>query len=356
MGGAQYVYLSTARNLTKAGHNVYLMLPDGPLFKNVAKEFSAEKVFKLQFFNPFCLRNLVAEKNISVIYVHQPRSALYVILSNILLDVPIVLSLHNELIHKKVRFARKILYLAFYYLIFSFVTKILVPSNYLKLTIKHYYPQFYNKIIVFYYFDAGRFSDQNDFPTKKHSLGFNRELIIACIGRMSWEKGQIHLVKAFELLEFSRCRLWLIGDGVEKSALEYYVSRSKICNRVDFFNHIDNIEDILPSVDILVAPSISESFGLSILEGLYFNKLIIASNVGGIPEILVNNKYSILCPPGDSFILAKKIDAFLFDLSVRDEYPDVGGRSYVNENYNVTFSIDLLGKIFQEAIGNREVL
>jgi glycosyltransferase involved in cell wall biosynthesis len=144
----------------------------------------------------------------------------------------------------------------------------------------------------------------------------------------------------------------LVGDGPDKIALKKYVLNSNVSEKVFFFDHNNNIGDLLPNIDIVVVPSISESFGLTILESLYFNKIILASDVGGIPEILKCSEYGILCPPGDSLFLAKKIDQLLFNLNGKNDYPIIAGRSYVNENFNVISSIDLLVKIFEEFIAD----
>jgi glycosyltransferase involved in cell wall biosynthesis len=146
---------------------------------------------------------------------------------------------------------------------------------------------------------------------------------ILCSGRFSPEKGQIYLVKAIaEVSKSIPVHLFLLGGGTEKyrQQLEFEVKRTGIENIVHFMKPIPYTEvpTLYKSMDLIVQPSLSETFGIAILENMSLGNVVIASSVGGIPELIDDRINGLLVPPANPDILTDKIIMALTDTELRE--------------------------------------
>nr|WP_309685071.1 glycosyltransferase family 4 protein [Armatimonas sp.] len=143
-----------------------------------------------------------------------------------------------------------------------------------------------------------------DLPTKSDAralLGWPQEKkIILSIARLSPEKGLDVLVKAVQGLDAA---LYLAGDGPERAALTGAI----------LLGHRDNIPLLLAAADIYCQPSRSEGLGLAVLEAMAAGKPIVASDVGGIPELLPDAAIGLTVPPDDPKALRVAIQRLLDD-------------------------------------------
>jgi len=147
---------------------------------------------------------------------------------------------------------------------------------------------------------------------------------ILCSGRFSPEKGQIYLIKAIAKVTRSiPVHLFLLGGGSEKykQQLEIEVKKQGIENIVHFMDPIpyNEVPALYKSMDLIVQPSLSETFGIAILENMSLGNVIIASSVGGIPEIIDDGINGLLVPPANPEFLADKIIVALTDTELREK-------------------------------------
>lgn len=105
----------------------------------------------------------------------------------------------------------------------------------------------------------------------------------------------------------------IIGGNGETDRLKAYISTNHLQNIIEFKGWInqETKKELLVSCDILVLPSYNEGLPISILEGMSYGKAIISTNVGGIPEIVQNNRNGFIFEPGDTVSLKSCIDGFL---------------------------------------------
>jgi N-acetyl-alpha-D-glucosaminyl L-malate synthase BshA len=99
-------------------------------------------------------------------------------------------------------------------------------------------------------------------------------------------------------------RLLLIGDGPERSRAEWLAVKKGIHSKVDFLGKQDNVQEKLAIADVLLLPSQTESFGLAALEGMACEVVPIATNVGGLPEVITHGKDGFLADVGDVATMA----------------------------------------------------
>src|SRR5438132_7232168 len=93
--------------------------------------------------------------------------------------------------------------------------------------------------------------------------------------------------------------LVLVGDGPDRDAAEQEADRLKLGRDVRFLGKVDNVADILRGSDLFLLPSETESFGLAALEAMACAVPVLASAVGGLPEVVVDGETGFLTPPGD---------------------------------------------------------
>ncbi len=94
-------------------------------------------------------------------------------------------------------------------------------------------------------------------------------------------------------------RLILVGDGPDRGKVEQYCRENRICGGITFVGSLPLIEEVLAGADLFLLPSESESFGLAALEAMSCEVPVIATNAGGLPEVVVDGETGFLCDVGD---------------------------------------------------------
>ena len=103
------------------------------------------------------------------------------------------------------------------------------------------------------------------------------------------------------------CRLVMIGDGPERSPAERMLREKGLEGRVAFLGKQDRFEELLAAADVFLLPSEQESFGLAALEALSCGVPVVASDLGGIPELVTHGETGFLAPLGDVQAMAQHV-------------------------------------------------
>ncbi len=107
--------------------------------------------------------------------------------------------------------------------------------------------------------------------------------------------------------------LVMVGDGPDRVHAEAEARELGLHEKVFFLGKIDAVAPLLAGADLFLLPSASESFGLSALEALACGVPVIATNVGGLPEVVRDNETGVLCPVGDIEAMSEAAVAILRD-------------------------------------------
>ena len=157
--------------------------------------------------------------------------------------------------------------------------------------------------------DINKFSSKaNDSFKKENKL--EDKPIVLFVGNLIKRKNVESLLEAKKLSQ-SDYYLVIVGDGPLFKKLSKKVEEENI-HDVIFTGSRNDVENIIPSCDVLVLPSYSESFGLVLIEALACGKPVIGSDVGGITEI-INNDVGLLVNPNKVSSIAKAIDTIIGD-------------------------------------------
>jgi glycosyltransferase involved in cell wall biosynthesis len=150
------------------------------------------------------------------------------------------------------------------------------------------------------------------------------QLLIGTIGALVKRKGHIHLIRAFLRVAASlpKARLEIIGDGPEKQNLLNEIKKLGLESKIQLVGEQKNTEKFLNSWNLFVLPSISEVFGIVILEAFEARVPVVATAVGGVPEIIKNDENGILVPASDPKKLAKAILYLLVEKQERQKLAD----------------------------------
>jgi len=185
--------------------------------------------------------------------------------------------------------------------------------------------------------DLDYFEGTPDYPKIKNEfLQRGERILIGAVGRLVAEKGLEYLLTAIPkvLKRFSEARLLLVGDGPLRKDLERIVIDLDLTGKVTFVGFRSDIKEILSSLDILVLPSLLEGFPMIILEAMAMAKPIVASDIPGIREQIIDGKNGILVPIKDSNTLAAAIINILADRKAAENVGLVA-RKTVYEKFSI---------------------
>ncbi|WP_164102423.1 glycosyltransferase [Candidatus Laterigemmans baculatus] len=137
------------------------------------------------------------------------------------------------------------------------------------------------------------------------------QIHVACIGRMTWEKGQDLLIEAMARIDAPQLMLWLVGDGPLRGALERQAAELGVADRVRFTGHLKDAVGLLARCDLLVCPSRYEGLPNVVLEAFGLGVPVIAADAGGTRELVRDAETGRLVPAGDAGALSRAVGEWL---------------------------------------------
>lgn len=176
------------------------------------------------------------------------------------------------------------------------------------------------------------FIDPQRFEQVKTSPGARRwakngERVLVHISNFRPLKRVLDVVDVFLRLRSQvPCRLLMVGDGPERGRVEQRCRDSDACNSITFVGSLPLIEEVLVGADLFFLPSETESFGLAALEALSCEVPVIATAVGGLPEVVVHGENGFLHPVGDVEGMAASALRLLQDEPMRKAFGASGRR------------------------------
>ena len=149
---------------------------------------------------------------------------------------------------------------------------------------------------------------EDDFKSRiRKEFGTEGKFLILTTGRLHPEKGYPFLFEAAAKLkkQVDKPFVWLIaGKGQFEEEFRNQVTNLGCDDVIKFIGFRKDIPDLMSTADVFVLPSVAEAFGVVFAEAIYLGTPIVATNIGGIPEVVTNGVDGILIPPADSSAIA----------------------------------------------------
>jgi L-malate glycosyltransferase len=262
-------------------------------------ELPGTKIFDVkQFFN---IAKLVKEHNVRIVHCNDPKSdVLGFFLKLLFPKVILVSTLHGWIKRRK----RSEFYINIDQFILRWFNMVIAVSRDIEHNAKN---KKLKKIFMLHNaIDTTKWRKPQNVSKDPKS-----PFIIGFIGRISKEKGPFDFISvAAKVLEHDTdCEFMVAGDGPEEGAMKDMVKTLGIHNKVHFLGHLNEtmLYDLYQMLDMLLMTSYTEGLPMTVLEACAMSVPVVATNVGGIGEIITHNYNGILSDAGDIDYLAKSV-------------------------------------------------
>jgi sugar transferase (PEP-CTERM/EpsH1 system associated) len=195
--------------------------------------------------------------------------------------------------------------------------------------------------------DTKKFFPSTNKGKVKQELGIDpHTFIVGTVGRLDKVKNYQMLLNA--LLSQTRYKnpykLMLIGDGPERADLEAFVTTHRLSN-VEFLGEKQNVQDYLQIFDLFVLTSMVEGISNTILEAMATGTPVIATRVGGNPEIVEDNMTGSLIPSGNHALLSEMITKYMNDRSLCEKHGQAA-RSRCEKLFSLNVMVEKYDRLY----------
>jgi glycosyltransferase involved in cell wall biosynthesis len=341
IGGSERFLVDLLNGLPKDRFNITLTCIDegqpAENLKDLVRETGVrfivcpyKKSRKLDATSILRLRKLIVKLQIDVIHANSGYAAIAGSLARIGLNTRLVYVMHTEMLFSmRTRL--------FFCLLRPLITaQIAVSSVVAKNMRKKKFLIPFKKAdrVIYNGIDLDNFQPL-DSKLAKRKLGLEG-MIIGSVGRLVTMKGYSYLIRAFAKLkdEFPALNLVLVGEGPEKSELKMLAKMLNVSERIFFLGTRTDIPEVLSAFDVFILPSLTEALSISVLEAMAVCKPVVASDVGGLGEIVSDWENGFLVPPGDVDALAQAIATIIKNVDISKRM-GMNGRLIVQQGFSV---------------------
>jgi N-acetyl-alpha-D-glucosaminyl L-malate synthase BshA len=199
------------------------------------------------------------------------------------------------------------------------------------------------------------FIDPERYEQAKANIGARRwsapgEKVLVHISNFRPVKRVMDVVEIFHRVHQKvRSRLLLIGDGPDRPKVEQQCRDLGVCDSTTFIGNLPLVEEVLVGADVFLLPSETESFGLAALEALSCEVPVIATAVGGLPEVVLHGETGFLFPVGDVGAMADAAIKVLQDDELRTKLGRAARRSAV-ERFDEATVVEQYRRIYRQVL------
>lgn len=291
----------------------------------------------------FKLNKILKENNIHLIYCADNISKLIGGIAGKMSGVKVVAHCHDDFKEDTLGKTMRMFYLVL-------LDRILAVSDKVKKFFAVNKRGFQKAITVYNGIDADIFNPQNVSDDLRNVLGLKKEnIVIGSIGVIEKDKGHRYLVEAITRLKaegITNVVCIVCGTGPMEADLKELMRARGLENEVLFLGFRDDIPKVLKVLDILVLTSLTiESFSMAAVEAMAMEVPVIATNIGGLPEVVEDGKTGILVPPGDVNALCSAIKCLVKNPEARLKMGE-NGRARVLEKFTIEQNVKKTEDVF----------
>lgn len=187
----------------------------------------------------------------------------------------------------------------------------------------------------------------------RREMGFLPETpLVGIVARLHEVKGHSYFLEAARniLLQRPEIRFLVVGAGPSRPALEKLAGEFGIKEQVVFTGFVDNVYSLMADLDLLVISSLWEGFGLTAIEAMALGVPVVATEVGGLPEVVLHGETGLLAPPANPAALARNIVWMLDHPGEAASMTEKGGR-IVREKFTSTVMARRTEELYRRVAG-----
>jgi len=353
-GGGERVFLQLASGLRER-HQISVAANTGGRLTNELKRLGIES-FPIDMtrqisYKPIRqIRHIVRHKEIDVVHSQGARADFFARVAGKLSSIPhIICTVTMPVAGFDVGPIRKGIYRFADCLSERYVDRFIVVSNYLRNTLierRGLPPE--SVIKIYNGIEVDRYHPDLKEASLRNSWGIPPAApLIGAIGRMVWQKGFKYLIEAApETLEvIPEARFLLVGDGPLRPDLENLARKLNVYDRIIFTGFRSDIPDLLSTMDVLVVPSLLEGFPMITLEAMALATPVVATQIHGITEQIMDGKEGVLIPPRNTDALASAVTQIITDRELSSRL-GMAARKRVESSFSVRKMVRETEKVY----------
>lgn len=346
-GGAEKLVLEELRVLSKDNRFAFeliLLFEPGPLFEEFNNLDIKIKVFNSShkpleiIFTYFMLYRYVRREKFDIVHVHLLCKPIILILK--FLGSKFLLTVHNT--ERAFSFLEKITFVLSDKVIacgvgtYQFLKRFVADSKLFLLSNGIRRKKIKAKVEEL----KSRYNIQNNFPT------------ILSIGSLTYQKGFEYLIKSIALLkvDYPKIKLLIAGDGKLRDSLQGLIGKLGLDEHITLLGIVKNVFELFELSDIYVNSSLWEGLPLTLLEAMSMKIPIIATNVGGNSEVIIDSQTGLLIKPESEYEIAEAIKKLVNNSEFAERLADNGYKLF-KEKYTIEKHCEKLANLYLSMLG-----
>ncbi|UCC94459.1 MAG: glycosyltransferase family 4 protein [Candidatus Omnitrophota bacterium] len=364
VSGSGIYTLLAMKGLDKSRYRCELATaPDGPLIDEAVKQGIQCRpvkhlVRRLNLYHDLIalweLFALIKRQKYDIVHTHNAKAGFTGRLAAKLAGVPIIIyTIHGFSFHQYEKFPRKTLFIWLERFAACFSDKLLTVSRPLKevaLQLGIGKPDQY--ITIYDGIEIDRFSIDFDIQKKRKEFDIKpSDFVVGVVSKLWKGKGHREILEAAKevITKAPNVKFMFVGEGYLRQDLKALTQRLGLSSHVIFTGFRTDIPEITAIFDIAILASFFEGLGRVLLEAMVLNKPVIATNVGGIVDVVDDGKTGILVPPANSAALAKALLRLLSDSELRVKMGRAG-REKIDAKFSAKTMVNRIERVYNELI------
>lgn len=327
-GGAEKIVYQLAIGSCKQGNHVFVASSGGVYTEQLREQHVCHyEIHDLECKNPrvmihtmWQLIQIVKTERIDIIHTHHRMAALYAyLLKFIFPKVQLVYTAHNVFFNRK-----------FLTRLTLSRSKIVAVGESVKDNLINFFKIDSKRIKVIYNAVQSEEIDDDYYNDQMMELKSQKNILVGIIGRLSEQKGVDIFIQALRMVKekIPYVKGIIIGDGELKEYLRRMINELGMANEIFMLGYQEHISTLISQLDLVVMPSRWEGFPLTPIEVFERKKTLVASNIGGINEIVSDQENGLLVPADDVQLFSKAIIRILQDNELRTKLEENGKKYY----------------------------
>ena len=318
IGGAQTHLMEVVRYMHRAGHDVSVVTGttgwltneltaigvDYEILPDLVREINPTKDIKI--INSIC--HILEDKQPDIIHCHSSKAGIVGRIAGAIKNIPAVFTAHGWAFTSGVSPAKRIIYAAIEHIMLGITKRVICVSEFDRKLATRWFLHNYNRVITVHNGIVDK--TFNSDIVREHYLPLN----LVSVARFSHQKNNMELIRAVEQINklySGSLQLNMVGNGPLLSEAQAYVESHKLEDDVHFLGSRTDVDDILNQNDIFCLISNYEGLPISIIEAMRAEMPIIASDVGGVNELVQDGVNGFLIPRGNISELVEKLKYIL---------------------------------------------